>query len=192
MDNENNNKSYKTTLNPKIFYTYIFLIFIFVLVYSINFLVTQYIEKQGVLDEIADNYIKHNGNFEGDMKAAQDYALSVFKAWSLPVYLGGLSTVLIFFVFVMFGRTKVAYGYFFRTAWLIIFVGSGIFMFFNVSVPLWQQIVNFILVMALAAATLVDLLKVNRNRENLKLEIRNEWANTRNNKNLKEKGGNNG
>ncbi len=52
-------------------------------------------------------------------------------------------------------------------------------MFFN-KMPLWQQIIDFFLVMALAAVTLVDLLKVNRKREDLKLEIRNEWVNKRN------------
>ncbi len=171
--------SYKNNIPPKIFYTYITLIFLFVLIFSITFLITQFVEKQQVLDDIVNNYIEHDGKFEGNMEEAQQHALMVFKTWSFTTYFSGISTVFIFFVFVLFGRTKVRYGYFFRTAWLIVFIGASIFMFFT-KMPLWQQILNFFITLGLAVATLIDLLKVNRKREQLKLEIRNEWVNKRN------------
>ncbi len=102
-------KDYKTNIEPKIFITYLFLIFLFVLVFTITFLITQYIEKQNVINDIMNNYIKNNGVFQGSIEEAKQEAESVFKAWSFSTYFGGLSTVLIFFVFVLFGRQKIKY-----------------------------------------------------------------------------------
>ncbi len=181
MDSEK--KTYKTNIPPKIFYAYITFIFLFVLIFSITFLITQFIEKQKIISEIINSYLA-DPNFDGDRKAAEAKAISVFKAWSLPTYFGGLTMILIFFVFVMFGRVRVEYGYFFRTLWLLIFMGSAVFIFFTI-MPLWQQLVNFFILVGLIIVTLIDLLKVNRSREQLKLEIRNEWKNTRNNNNVK-------
>lgn len=48
----------------------------------------------------------------------------------MPAYLGGLSTVFIFFIFVLFGKSKVQYGYFFRTIWAVLFLGGATFIFF--------------------------------------------------------------
>lgn len=181
-------KSHKTNINPILFYIYISLIFVFVLVYSINFLVTQFIEKEILIRSLMDKY--NDGTLppvnSDEYNALYDHAKQVWNLWSLPAYLGGISTVFIFFVFVMFGRTKVKYGYFFRTIWAVVFMGAGVFVFFIEGMPMWQKVIDFIMVIGLAGVTLYDLVKVNKKREDIKFEIRNEWANNRNNRDVKE------
>ncbi len=172
-------KSHKTNIKPKIFYSYIFLVFLFVMIYSINFLIMQLIEKSKVIESTLPNLIP--GINDAEYSQLYDKAKQTWNLWSFPSYIGGLSTVFIFFVFVLFGKTKVKYGYFFRTIWSIIFIGAAIFIYFIEFMPLWQKIIDSIIVACLAALTIYELVKVNDKREQLKFEIRNEWTNRRNN-----------
>ena len=179
--------SHKTHIETKIFYAYITLIFCFTAIFSINFLISNLIEKEQLIWSLVPQW--EQNQLQPGTQAYQDafdQAKQVWNLWSMPAYLGGLSTVFIFFIFVLFGKSKVQYGYFFRTIWTVLFLGGATFIFFINGMPLWQKIIDFCLILALAVVTLFDLLKVNRKRENLKLEIRNEWRNKRHNQNLKE------
>lgn len=176
-------KSYKTNIKPKYFYAYLVLIFLFVMIFSISFLINQIINKEKIIIDFIKNKDQLTPNSE-EYNEAFNKAKETWYLWSLPTYFGGISTIIIFLVFVLFGRTKVSYGYFFRTLWTIIFLGSATFMFFIEGLPLWQKIINFIIILALAIITIFDLINVNKSREDLKFEIRNEWYNKRANKNF--------
>lgn len=180
-------KSHKTNISPILFYIYLVLIFLFIMIYSINFLVSQFIEKENLIWSLVPEF-EQNNLIEGtpEWQAAYDRAKQVWNLWSVPSYITGISTIFIFFIFVMFGRTKVRYGYFFRTIWSIVFIGAGIFVFFINGMPMWQKVINFIILFGLIIATLWDLLRVNRKREDIKFEIRNEWRNKQNNKDARE------
>ena len=178
-------KSHKTNISPVLFYIYITLIFLFIMVYSINFLIMQFIEKENLIWSLVPNFENLTPGTD-EYQAAYDHAKQVWYLWSMPSYLAGISTVFIFFIFVMFGRNKVKYGYFFRTIWAILFIGAGIFIFMINGMPMWQKIVDFLILFGLTLATLWDLLRVNKKREDIKFEIRNEWNNIRNNKDVKE------
>ena len=180
-------KSHKTNIDIRIFYVYISVIFLFITIFSINFLISNLVEKNQLIWSIVPKWQQDQlkpGTEE--YEKVFDQAKQTWNLWSVPSYLGGISTVFIFFIFVLFGKTKVAYGYFFRTIWSILFLGAATFIFFINGMPMWQKIIDFILMLALAVTTLFDLLKVNRRREDLRMEIRNEWRNKQHNRNLNE------
>lgn len=175
-------KSYKTNIKPKYFYAYLVLIFLFVMIFSISFLINQIINKERIISDFIKNKDQLGPIGSDSYNEAYNKAKETWYLWSLPTYFGGISTIIIFLVFVLFGRTKVSYGYFFRTLWTVIFLGSATFMFFIEGLPLWQKIINFIIILFLAITTMLDLINVNKSREDLKFEIRNEWYNKRSNK----------
>ena len=178
-------KSHKTNIDIRIFYVYISVIFLFITIFSINFLISNLVEKNQLIWSIVPKWQQDQlkpGTEE--YEKVFDQAKQTWNLWSVPSYLGGISTVFIFFIFVLFGKTKVAYGYFFRTIWAILFLGAATFIFFINGMPMWQKVIDFLLMLALAVTTLFNLLKVNRRREDLRLEIRNEWRNKQNNQNL--------
>jgi hypothetical protein len=83
----------------------------------------------------------------------------------------------------LLARSKIEYGYLFRTAWLIILLGAAIFIFFS-PYELWLNLIVFFLLLSMAGIMCYELLLVNRKRTLLRMEIRQEWYNKkeRNNK----------
>ena len=48
-------KSYKTNIKPKYFYAYLVLIFLFVMIFSISFLINQIINKERIISDFIKN-----------------------------------------------------------------------------------------------------------------------------------------
>ncbi|MGL5357720.1 MAG: hypothetical protein ACRDA7_01800 [Metamycoplasmataceae bacterium] len=161
----------KQPLKEKTFKGLLIVIFLFVIIFSVYFLIANFISKQELIQKIINGYKDSNGQSTISIKDAE----AIFNSWSLPIYFGGLSMVLIFFIFVLFARTN-GYGLIFRTFWAIIFVGASIFIFFS-PYDLWLEIIIFILLNSISAIMVYEIILLNKTRALQRTEILQDYRN---------------
>ncbi|MGL5521721.1 MAG: hypothetical protein ACRDAW_00425 [Metamycoplasmataceae bacterium] len=161
----------KQPLKDKTFKVLLLIIFLFVIIFSVYFLIANFISKQELIQKIINGYKDSNGQSTISIKDAE----AIFNSWSLPIYFGGLSMILIFFIFVLFARTN-SYGLIFRTFWAIIFVGASIFIFFS-PYDLWLEIIIFILLNSISVVMVYEIILLNKTRSLQRTEILQDYRN---------------
>lgn len=166
------NKEYKLSLNNKSFIGLLSLIALFIAIFSINFLVLNLLSKQELVNKYLGDKLEHNINPSDE--EFQKVAIE-FNKWNLGIYIGGISTLLIFAIFVIFGK-KNTYGYFFRVSWLLLLIAAAIFVFWS-PYKLWLNVVVFFIFIAMAAVMLYELFRIHRNVDMLRLEKTQDWYN---------------
>lgn len=171
--------AHKKNITTKAFYAFTILIAIFIAFFSLSFIIVQFVSRNEIIEKIYNEYLINEGDVsEERQKILYDEASKALISWSLTTYISGISGMIIFYVFVLFGRTKLKYGYFFRTFWAIIFFGASVGIFFT-PFSIWMQVVIFFILISIAAILIWELLKQESKREQLKSEIRQEWKNKR-------------
>ncbi|MDK2819658.1 MAG: hypothetical protein KFW07_02360 [Mycoplasmataceae bacterium] len=166
-------QNHKLNISYFSFISLLSLISTFILIFSINFLILQFNVKQDLINKIINDF-----QLNGKPSITIEQATSIFHQWSLPIYIGGVSGLIVFAIFIISARSKIEYGYIFRTIWLVVLLGASIFIFFS-PYELWLNLVIFFLLLSMAGIMCHELLLVNRKRILLRMGIRQEWYNKR-------------